>query len=335
MQENVSLRSLNTFGIEARARRLLTLSSHEDLEQTARETDVFRTEHLILGGGSNVLFTRDYPGTVVLNRLPGISVEAEDEDAVWIKAGAGVVWHELVMFAVERGLGGIENMALIPGLCGAAPMQNIGAYGAEIKDVLTRVEAFHPGDLASVSFTNQECRFGYRESIFKREAKGRFVITSITLRLSKRPQLNTSYGTIAAELDAMNIHEPTVADVSQAVIRIRQSKLPDPAVLGNAGSFFKNPVVSPETAAHLRQLIPDLVEYPAAGGVKLAAGQLIEKAGWKGRKVGQCGVHERQALVLVNHGGATGEEIFTLSEAIPRDIREKFGVELEREVNVV
>lgn len=332
--ENASLRSFNTFGVEARARHLTEFASLSQLEQLARETPAFEQNHLFLGGGSNVLFTRDFDGWVLLNRIPGVEVVEENESHVWLKVGAGVGWHELVMHSVSNGWGGIENLSLIPGKCGAAPMQNIGAYGVEIKDVFDRLQAYHIRDRAVVDFSLSECQFGYRESVFKNKEKGNFAILNITLRLDKNPKINTGYGAITSELEALGVHNPSVADVSRAVMNIRQSKLPDPAVLGNAGSFFKNPLVTAAKANELRWKFPDMVAYAQPDGVKLAAGWLIEKAGMKGLSMGNCGVHDRQALVLVNHGGASGNEIFTLSEAVISKVQAVFGVRLEREVNV-
>jgi len=334
IEENASLRTLNTFGIDAVARRLARFDSLDQLEEIARRTTAFAERHLFLGGGSNVLFTRDFDGWVLLNRIPGVKVVKEDENHVWLQAGAGHIWHDLVLMAVANGWGGLENMSLIPGRCGAAPMQNIGAYGAEIKDVFTSLRAYHLRDRAVVEFTLNDCEFGYRESIFKSKEKGNFAILDITLRLDKKPNINVGYGAIASELEAMGVQNPGVADVSRAVMRIRQSKLPDPAVLGNAGSFFKNPTVSFAEGERLKKEFPDIVTYPQPDGVKLAAGWMIEKAGLKGFVQGRCGVHDRQALVLVNHGGATGSEIFTLSEAVISRVQALFGVRPEREVNI-
>lgn len=333
---NASLKPFNTFGIDAKAEVLARFDGPEKLRALLAAPDLVGKPHLILGGGSNVLFTGDYPGAVLLNEVPGIQVVKEDADHVMVKAGAGVPWHMLVMHAVERGWGGIENMSLIPGKVGAAPMQNIGAYGAELKDVFEELEALRIDDGEVVRFSHAACAFGYRESFFKREGRGRFVIMSVTLRLARRPGVNIGYGSLKSELDRRAIVGPSIKDVSDAVIAIRRGRLPDPAVTGNAGSFFKNPVVSAALAEKIRMHMPDLITHPATDGlVKLAAGQLIDKAGWKGHREGAAGVHRDQALVLVNHGGATGAAIFNLSERILRSIRERFGVELEREVNII
>jgi len=334
VRHNVPLRPLNTFGMDVRAAALAEVTSADGLSELLDHHRKDPGELLILGGGSNILFTRNVDGLVLLNRIGGIDVIFEDADTVTVRAGAGVVWHDLVMHCVSNGLGGIENLSLIPGNVGAAPMQNIGAYGVELREVFTSLEATHIREGHTRSFSNDECAFGYRESVFKRELKGEYVITSVTLRLSRRPKLNISYGAIPQELERMGVTHPGIADVSRAVINIRRGKLPDPAVLGNAGSFFKNPVVSTHTAEAIRREHPDLPTYPAEGGMKLAAGWLIEKCGWKGKVVGSTGSHRDQALVLVNYGNATGDEILRLSEDIMRSVRDTFGVALEREVNI-
>lgn len=334
---NADLTTLNTFGIVAAADALARFSDAGELRGLLTAPELANMPRLVLGGGSNILFTRDFNGLVLLNEVPGISVMKEDEERAVVMAGAGVVWHELVMQAVAQGWGGIENLSLIPGKVGAAPMQNIGAYGVELKDVFVSLEALRISDGEVITFTLDDCAFGYRESFFKREGRDRFIILSVTLRLSKRNhRLRTDYGNITDELVRRGIASPTITDISDAVIAIRRSKLPDPAVLGNAGSFFKNPVVSEATAHRIKQASPDAPLYPAGDGqAKLAAGWLIEQCGWKGRRVSHCGMHERQALVLVNHGGATGTEVWDLSEQVMRSVKDRFGVELEREVNVV
>jgi len=336
LHRNASLQPYNTFGIDARAAVLGQFSSAAQLRDLLQMQELHGMPKLFLGGGSNLLFTQDFEGAVLLNKVPGIDLVKEDADAVWVKAGAGVVWHAFVMQCVAQGWGGVENLSLIPGKVGAAPMQNIGAYGVEIKDTFDSLEAYRLSDGKVISFDREACQFGYRESFFKRKGKDQYVILNVTFRLSKRPILNTSYGTIAEELARMQVAQPTLVDVSNAVIAIRKSKLPDPAVLGNAGSFFKNPVVPVALAEQIKRTHPDLATYPAGEGfVKLAAGWLIEKAGWKGRNLGTHGVHDRQALVLVNHGGATGKEIYELSTAVLSAVRQQFGVELEREVNIL
>lgn len=331
------LRPFNTFGVPARAEALARFSDADQLRTLLAAPDLAGLPRLFLGGGSNVLFTRDWPGVVLLNEVPGITVMKEDERHVWVKAGAGVFWHDLVLHCVDHGWGGLENLSLIPGKVGAAPMQNIGAYGVEIKDTFHELEALRLSDGALVTFDRAACAFGYRESFFKRAGKDQYAILHVTFRLTKAPHtLNTSYGNIQQELDRQGITHPTIKDVSNAVIAIRRSKLPDPVVLGNAGSFFKNPVVSEALAQRIKADHPEAPTYPAAeGGVKLAAGWLIEQAGWKGHRANSHGVHDKQALVLVNHGGATGQAIYDLSEQVLQSVKARFGVELEREVNIL
>lgn len=348
IQRDADLQPFNTFHVPARAFRMAAFSSAEELRTLLADPALKDLPRLVLGGGSNVLFTRDWPGVVLRNEVGGIAVLEETAEAVVVRAGAGVVWHELVMHCVSRGWGGLENLSLIPGKVGAAPMQNIGAYGVEIKDTFDHLRALRVSDGEVVRFTAAECRFGYRESFFKREGRDRFIILDVAFRLSKRPTLHTHYGTIQAELDKRGITAPTIQDVSDAVVHIRRSKLPDPAVIGNAGSFFKNPVVPEAVAARIKAEHPGVVAYPGGSGlVKLAAGWLIEQAGWKGFREdlppgahrngqsGGFGVHKDQALVLVNHGGATGADIYGLSSRVLASVQEKFGVELEREVNII
>jgi UDP-N-acetylmuramate dehydrogenase len=284
------------------------------------------------------LFTADFPGLVVRNVLRGIDIVQETDDLVHLKVGAGENWHALVLWAVERGYGGIENLSLIPGTVGAAPIQNIGAYGVEIKDVLVSVEALDlHNDARICHFTNAECQFGYRDSLFKRTGKGRYCITSVTLALSKEPHvLHLGYGDVQKNIEAQGIVQPTIADVSRTVIQIRQSKLPDPAVLGNCGSFFKNPEVDRRVLDRIREAHPAAPGYDLPQGrVKIPAGWLIEQCGWKGRRVGATGCYEKQALVLVNYGGATGEAVKALAHTIIESVDERFGVRLEPEVNIL
>lgn len=335
--ENVNLKSYNTFGIHANARYLAGFTAVAELEEIlaeARQRNI--AQHMVLGSGSNVLFTQDFKGLILHNQIPGIEVLQEDDDIVLLKAGAGLPWHELVMFAVGKGWGGLENLSLIPGFVGAGPMQNIGAYGVELKDVFYSLEAYHLQDGAMQIFNAKDCAFGYRESVFKKALKNQFAITSVTFRLAKTPVLNTSYGAIAQQLEEMKIVHPGVADVSQAVIHIRQSKLPDPKQIGNAGSFFKNPEVSVQQFKQIKKAFPQAVGYTLPhGSVKLAAGWMIEQCGWKGYRKGDAGCHARQALVLVNYGNANGSEILSLSEEIIQSVQLKFGVSLEREVNLL
>ena len=337
MLRNADLQPFNTFGIAARTEVLANFQAVEELRALLAAPELSALPRLVLGGGSNILFTRDFDGLVLLNEVPGIAIEAETDDRVVVRAGAGVVWHDLVMHCVAKGWGGLENLSLIPGKVGAAPMQNIGAYGVEIKDCFVSLEALRVSDGEVIRFDRSACAFGYRESFFKREGKDRFIILNVSFTLTKRDHLiRTAYGDIQGELSRMGVVQPTIKDVSDAVIAIRSSKLPDPKVLGNAGSFFKNPVVDSIIAEHIKLAHPNAPVYPAGEGQsKLAAGWLIEQCGWKGRRIGKCGVHEKQALVLVNHGGATGAEVWDLSDQVLRSVRERFGVELEREVNII
>ena len=335
IEQNISLKPYNTFGIDVKAQAFGRFGSVDELKSLLAERDR-QVPLFILGGGSNVLLTQDLPFFVLKNEIEGIEVISENEERIVVKVGSGVEWHSFVRYTVERGWGGIENMSLIPGSVGASPMQNIGAYGAEIKDTFVSLEALHIDSLELHTFNREQCQFGYRESVFKRALKNQYVIVSVTYELLKHPKINTTYGAIQAEIEVMGVMDVTVDTVSQAVMNIRRSKLPDPKFLGNAGSFFKNPVVSKEVFEKLAQSYPEAPHYPQANGEeKLAAGWLIEKAGWKGKRVGNCGVHEYQALVLVNYGGATGQEIYDLSTAIIEDIASKFGVTLEREVNIL
>lgn len=337
IREQVPLKPYNTFGVAAIARRFVEIRSEIELVELFRQPDVIAAQPLlVLGGGSNVLFTRDYDGLVVRMNIPGIRHEISGRDVV-VTAGAGVVWNDLVWYCVDRGFGGIENLALIPGTVGAAPVQNIGAYGVELNDVFLycRVYDTHRGEITTLN--RADCRFAYRDSIFKHEAKGRYIITEVALRLMLDPVLNTSYGAISHELDRRNITQPTIRDIATVVSAIRTEKLPDPSTIGNSGSFFKNPIIPVDQFKKLQQLMPDtnVVWYPVDDNhVKLAAGWLIEQCGWKGRRIGDAGTWKNQALVLVNHNNATGSEIYALSEQIIQDVENRFGVTLEREVNV-
>jgi len=333
LQENISLKQFTTFGIETKAKHFATFKSVEELIailKTANTEDL-----LILGGGSNMLFTKDYEGLVLKNEIMGIDQISEDDQHIFVKFGAGEVWHNSVLACIDNGWAGVENLSLIPGTMGAAPLQNIGAYGVELKDVFQELEALHIQERKIHCFNNFECQFGYRESIFKKEEKGNYIITSVTLKLNKNPELNTSYGAIERELEVMGIKELSIKAISDAVIRIRESKLPNPDEIGNAGSFFKNPVISANQYEQLKIKHPNISSYPLDDGtVKIAAGWLIDQAGWKGKTYDNYGVHKNQALVLVNYGDAQGRDIFKLSENIISDIKSKFGIQLEREVNV-
>ncbi|MCC6768831.1 MAG: UDP-N-acetylmuramate dehydrogenase [Bacteroidia bacterium] len=329
-----SLKPYSTFGIEAKAGLFVECNKLWQILQVLEQFN--REPLLILGGGSNILFTKDVEGLVLKNELPGITAEAESDDFMLVKAGAGENWHQFVRYCIQQNWGGIENLSLIPGNVGAAPMQNIGAYGVEIKDNFYSLEALDLKTGNLKTFNAADCKFAYRESVFKRDLKNRYLITSVCFRLSrKNHQLHTEYGAIRDELKQGTTNLPDLLAISDAVIRIRQSKLPDPAKIGNAGSFFKNPVVEQKQYEQILEQYPDLVSYPAGEQKhKLAAGWLIEKAGGKGYRKGDAGVHARQALVLVNYGNASGKEILQLSQDIISDIQQKFGVILEREVNI-
>ncbi|SFD05513.1 UDP-N-acetylmuramate dehydrogenase [Chitinophaga sp. CF118] len=336
ISENVLLRPFNTFGIPAQARYFASFSSVEELSTILTDPLVKGLSHMILGGGSNMLFTKDFDGILLKNEIKGIEVIKEDEEFVYVKAGAGENWHGFVMDCIKHNRAGLENLSLIPGNVGASPMQNIGAYGVEIRDTFYELEAFHLEDFTTHTFNNGDCEFGYRESVFKRKYKGQFAIISVTYRLSKHPQFNIRYGAIEEELKRMGITELSIQAVSQAVINIRTSKLPDPAEIGNAGSFFKNPTIAAPVYEQLKAVHPGLVAYPVDGGqYKLAAGWLIEQCGWKGFREGDAGVHAKQALVLVNYGHASGADIYRLSQQVLDSVHEKFGVDLEREVNII
>jgi UDP-N-acetylmuramate dehydrogenase len=333
---NVSLRHLNTFGVEAQARHFVEIRSTTDFRALHAEALYRRQPRFVLGGGSNVLFTGDFAGLVIKNSIPGIAVLREDDDHVWVRAGAGEVWHDLVLWSVARGLGGLENLSLIPGQVGAAPMQNIGAYGVEMESTCESVEAMVLDTGDPVTFLHRDCEFGYRDSMFKHGGRDRFLVTAVTVRLNKHPRFETSYGDLRKTLEEMGVQDPSVRAVSDAVIRIRSSKLPDPRAIGNAGSFFENPILPRSGAEALLASHPEMPHYPQPDGtVKLPAAWLIERCGWKGRRVGAAGVHDRHALVLVNHGGATGGQIHRLAMEIQASVRERFGIVLKPEVNLV
>jgi UDP-N-acetylmuramate dehydrogenase len=337
IRERFGLRELNTFGIDAVCDYYTEINSIEDFSHLTSENIYKNNRRLILGGGSNLLFRRDFNGIVVKNNLPGISILNEGSEEVIIRAGAGEVWHDLVMWSTERWYGGLENLSLIPGCVGAGPMQNIGAYGVELKEVFVELEAYDVLSGEKRVFGKSDCAFGYRESVFKNKYRDKYLIASVTLKLSRNPKLNTSYGAIRQELKAMNVDFPTIRDVSQAVMNIRRSKLPDPKVIGNAGSFFKNPEVDAATYRRLKEKYPDLVAFPLENeNFKLAAGWLIEKAGLKGMEQNGAAVHTLQALVLVNKSGrCTGDSVYALSTHVLETVKEKFGVSLEREVNII
>jgi len=336
IKENFSLHSFNTFHIESAARYFTEVNSIECFSQLIASGKLNENPLLILGGGSNLLFTGNFKGIVVHIINKGIEIISRTENKVTVKASAGENWHDFVTYCVNEGFGGLENLSLIPGNVGSCPIQNIGAYGVEVKDSFHSLEAINLQTGELVVFSNEECRFGYRDSIFKRDLKGKYAIWSVTFELKLNPVVHIEYGAIKDELAAMGTDYPGIADVSKAVCSIRQKKLPDPNMLGNAGSFFKNPTVDQKSTEKLLESFPKLVFYPAGNEmVKLAAGWLIEQCGWKGHREGDAGVHENQALVLVNYGNASGSNILTLAHRIQNSVYERFGVKLDMEVNVI
>jgi UDP-N-acetylmuramate dehydrogenase len=333
---NISLKPYNTFGIEASSKYFTSVQSLDNIRELFESNEYKSNERLVLGGGSNLLITKNINALIIKNDLKGIEVIKETADSVFVKCAAGEVWHDFVMFCISKNYGGLENLSLIPGCTGASPMQNIGAYGVEIKDTFYELEAVHAQTGELKTFSNTDCEFGYRESVFKRKLKDQFIITSVTFQLSKQPVFHIEYGAIQQELDAMQISDLSIKAISQAVINIRSSKLPNPKEIGNAGSFFKNPEVSDIEYKRLKAEFPHLVAYPLDNGhYKLAAGWLIEQSGLKGYRKGDAGVHKLQALVLVNYGKATGNEIYDLSTHVLQTVKTKFGVDLEREVNII
>ena len=334
--ENYPLLKLNTFGVDVKAKYFVSINSINELIEI-KKNNVFKDlQLLILGGGSNILFTKDFDGLVILNNIKGKEIIDQNHQSVFLKIGAGENWHELVMYCVDNGWGGIENLSLIPGNTGTAPMQNIGAYGVEIKETFVELEALEIASGKIVKFNNSDCEFGYRESVFKNKMKNQYIILNITLELKKNPVLNVNYGDVKAILENQNIKNPSIKDVSNAIIIIRQSKLPDPKKIGNSGSFFKNPIVNLNQLELIKKKYPNAVSYKInEDEFKIAAGWMIERAGWKGKKFNNYGVHEKQALVLVNYGLANGMEIFDLSEKIILDIKDKFGITLQTEVNII
>jgi UDP-N-acetylmuramate dehydrogenase len=332
VQYDFSLQRFNTFGIDAKAKAYLPVMSADMLMHVKNDPFLARLPRLVLGGGSNLLLTADFPGLVLHMQMTGVQVVSEDDGAVYVKAAAGENWHGFVQWTLQQGLGGLENLSLIPGNVGAAPIQNIGAYGVELKDRFHSLTAFDFDSGETLTLDNAGCRFGYRDSVFKHELRESAAILDVTFALPKAWQPNTQYADVAKELDARGIGAPTPVQISEAVTAIRTRKLPDPAVIGNAGSFFKNPIVSKEQRDALLERYPHLVSYPQADGShKLAAGWLIDQSGWKGKSRGAAGVYEKQALVLVNRGGATGREIADLATAIQEDVLARFGVRLEPE----
>lgn len=336
VQKDVQLKPFNTFGIEATAKYFIEVLSIEQLQEILQNPDYQSTERLILGGGSNMLLTKDFDGLVIKIAIKGFEVVNENEDNIWLKVGAGVVWHDLVLQCVNQNYAGMENLSLIPGTVGAAPMQNIGAYGIEIKEVFEELQALEIATGEIRIFDKATCNFGYRESIFKHEAKGKYIILNVTFKLNKRPTFHIEYGAIKDTLGEMGISEMSIKAISDAVIHIRQSKLPNPAEIGNAGSFFKNPEIPNSQFEALKAQFPTIPSYPVSDTTtKVPAGWLIEQAGWKGQRFDNVGVHAKQALVLVNYGGGKGEEIKDLSQKIQASVKEKFGIQLSVEVNFI
>lgn len=332
--DNVSLKRHNTFRLDCKADCLVSIGSEKDAVSLFTGDYALPAPILIIGRGSNILFTSHFRGTVLQANISGTNIEKQDDEFVIVSAGAGVDWDKFVGWTVSKGFWGLENLSLIPGRVGAAPVQNIGAYGVEVKDMVVRVNTISTKDGSKRVFRNEECRFKYRDSIFKNEKKGQYLITRVYFRLKKFPSLYLEYGSLKDEVNKLG--EPTLMNIRNAVITIRRNKLPDPELIGNAGSFFKNPVVSNAEAEAIRKQYPDLACFKdPSGGIKLAAGWLIEQCGWKGKRIGNAGVHEKQSLVLVNHGKASGWDIYKLSEKIRESVLKRFGVNLEREVEIV
>lgn len=337
VEENVSLKAFNTFGVDAKAKYLSHITEINQLISLLG-TSLFKNEpSYILGGGSNILFTKDFEGLLIKVDLKGIHILEEDEQFVKVKVAAGENWHNFVLHAVNNDWGGIENLSLIPGTVGAAPMQNIGAYGVEIQNLVDSVEAIHLLTGKAKLFTREECEFGYRESVFKKGLRKKYFISSVTLRLTKKDhQLNTSYGAIQETLSNMKVSDISMRSISDAVIQIRQSKLPNPQVIGNAGSFFKNPTITQSQYQSMQKSDSSTPGYPIDNqNIKIPAGWLIEQCGWKGKKFNNVGVHAKQALVIVNYGGGTGAEILKLSKQIQASVLEKFRIQLIPEVNIL
>lgn len=335
IQKNASLKEFNTFGIDKKAEFFIQVTSVQEVIQALKEAKKMNLPVFILGGGSNILLTRDIPGLVLKMCIKGFDILREDEKNVWVRVGAGEIWHDFVQRAIASDLAGVENLSLIPGTVGASPMQNIGAYGAEIQEVFDSLEAIDLQTFEKVIFDHSHCAFGYRESIFKNSAKNKYIITRVIFKLNKIPEFNISYGALQATLKEMGVEKLSLESVSKAVIQVRKSKLPDPAIIGNAGSFFKNPTIPISQFESLKKKYEQLPGYPNDNGVKVPAAWLLEKAGWKGKTFGDIGVHKHQPLVLVNYGKGDGLAIKELSEQIQNDILEKFGIHLHPEVNFV
>lgn len=337
MQENFSLQPYNTFGVEAKARYFTEVNTIDELKEALIFSKNQSLQLLFLGGGSNILLTKDFDGLAIRLNLKGITEEKINENEVLVTAKAGENWHEFVMYCLKNNFGGLENLSLIPGNVGTSPMQNIGAYGTEIKDIFVSCKVLDLENLEVRTFNLEQCKFGYRDSIFKQEGKGRYVILEVTFKLTRKDHsIKTEYGAIKSELENLGVENPTIQDISKAVINIRQSKLPDPKEIGNAGSFFKNPTIPLAQFEDLKQKFENIQGYPNGDMVKVPAGWLIEQCGWKGKQIGNVASHKLQSLVIINAtGNATGKEIFDFSTEIINSVKEKFGIELEREVNII
>jgi len=339
IQKNINLKQYNTFGIDVNAKYFAEINHIADID-VLRKNNIFNNQKLILGGGSNLLFTKDFDGLVIKNNIKGKGIIKETKSDIYIKVNAGENWHKFVLLCVENNWGGIENLSLIPGNVGTSPMQNIGAYGVEIKDVFHSLEAYNIKTAQIETFKHSECNFGYRESIFKKELKGKYIITSVVFKLNKNPKVNISYGAIEKVLKEKNIENPTIKDLSSAIISIRESKLPNPKEIGNAGSFFKNPVIDKQHFLNLKKEYNNIVSYPISENkIKIPAGWLIDNASWKGKTFlkenSKFGVHKNQALVLVNYYNSKGKDIYKLAKDIQKDIYNKYNIQLEMEVNIV
>lgn len=336
IEENISLKNFNTFGIDVKAKYFCRIKNENELNDLLKDNIFKNYSYFVLGGGSNILFTKNFEGLVVKIENESIYKIDEDENSVIIKASAGVVWETLVQYTLDNNYGGIENLTLIPGTVGAAPIQNIGAYGQELRDTFHSLDGIEIDSHQKRTYLKSECNFGYRYSIFKQELKNKFIITSVTLKLNKNPEVNTSYGAIKSELERNGITIPSIKDVAEVIRGIRRSKLPDPSEIGNAGSFFKNPEVNNETFVKIKEKFPDVVSFPVDDrSLKIPAAWLIEKCGWKGKSFGNFGVHKNQALILVNFGGASGGEIYELSQKIKESVVKEFGITLQEEVNII
>lgn len=336
IEEHIDLQALNTFGLHVRAKYYTEIHEVDELYDLTRQLEFQTQRRLILGGGSNMLLMNDYAGLVIRNCLLGTEVIDEDDDHIWLNVQAGENWHNLVTYCVDQGWGGLENLALIPGCVGAAPIQNIGAYGVEFKDVFVSLEAFHWDDRSIHVYYTKDCAFGYRDSVFKRKLKNKVMILSVTIKLSKTPEVNTAYGAIQKVLDEKSITRPKIMDVYEAVIQVRQSKLPDPEEIGNAGSFFKNPELPKAEAERILKDYPDAPHYVINDETtKIPAGWMIDQCGLKGYRNGDAGVHTEQALVIVNHGNAKGDELVGVARMVQKTVKETFGVTLQPEVNII